>query len=736
MTIPSKLCVSVCLCILAGLATPLWADDSVLVQVNKETGVYQITVKSMGWQFAGSLGQTLDDVQNIEGEDGVGAYHGVKLTWQAGTLPMKGEIRIYQGRPVVIFSETSGKPAEMPPAPFPAFTNVPPNLHLFSYQQKTFAPPIFAASDCSTPWLLFDDQANAVVISPASHFMVAAMSGDGHQEIASGFNSRLRNLPAGFTQQTILVFGRGINDTWDTWGKSLLALQGLKRPGINADTVSKYFGYWTDNGAYYYYNYDLDKGYEGTLEALVAHYRQENIPLHYLQLDSWWYYKTFTGPDGKIGKTKAPKLPEGEWNRYGGLLEYRAHPALFPDGLSAFQESINLPLVTHNRWIDPASPYHQKYKISGVAAIDPKWWDDIADYLKANGIVTYEQDWLDRIYRYSPAFSSTVDTADEFLDNMARACRERGITVQYCMPYPCHFLQGSHYENLTTIRTSDDRFGPDRYNAFLYVSRLADSMGIWPWSDVFLSTETNNLLLATLSAGPVGIGDAMGREDQDNIFKSVRRDGVIVKPDAPAVPLDQSYLSDARGDDAPLVAATYTDHDGYKTEYVFAFNRSKSGGEALHFSPAELGFTGPVVVYDYFSGQGTRLDSAATYSTNLEARAVGYYVVAPFGKSGVAFLGDAGKFVSTGKQRIASLQDQKDGLTATVLFAPNENSLILHGYSALPFKVTAQAGQAKILKYVTSTGYFEVSATPDPSTALETIDGDPARVVSVTLATQ
>ena len=220
-------------------------------------------------------------------------------------------------------------------------------------------------------------------------------------------------------------------------------------------------------------------------------------------------------PDGQPGKEKkSNKLPAGEWNRYGGLLEYKADTDLFPNGLDAFQKSIGLPLVTHNRWIDPASPYHQQYKISGIAAVDPKWWDHIADYLKSSGIVTYEQDWLDRIYTYSPAFSSNVETGEAFLDNMARACKEQGITIQYCMPYPCYFLQGSRYENLTTIRTSGDRFNTNHWNNFLYTSRLAASMGIWPWADVYMSGETDNVLLSTLSAGPVGIGDAIGAENQ------------------------------------------------------------------------------------------------------------------------------------------------------------------------------------------------------------------------------
>jgi hypothetical protein len=709
------------------------SDTGLAVHVDKTSGDYEVSETNPAWHFGGSLGQSLSDVKTARGKDAGGSYRAISFAWQDGISPMKGEIRIYRKTSVAVFSETCGSAMELPPAPFPSFTNVPEELHVFSYQQKTFAPPQFAASDCSTPWLLFDDAANALVISPASHFMVAAMNGDGHHQIASGFNAKLRNLPAGFTQQTILAYGHGINLTWDLWGKSLLALQGGERPGNEADTILKYFGCWTDNGAYYYYNYDLAKGYQGTLESLMDHYRQEQIPVRYLQLDSWWYYKTFTGPDGKIGKTKSPKLPEGEWNRYGGLLEYKAHPALFPDGLAAFQQSIQLPLITHNRWIDPASPYHQHYTISGVASVDPKWWDDIATYLKASGIVTYEQDWLDRIYNYSPAFSRDDGTADAFLDNMSRACREQGITVQYCMPYPCHFMQGSHYPNLTTIRTSDDRFGPDRYDSFLYVSRLARSMGIWPWSDVFNSIETNNLLLATLSAGPVGIGDAMGMENKDNILMSARPDGVIVKPDVAIVPLDQSYLADAQHLSTPLVAATDTDHDGYKTEYVYAFNRSKTDSETLHFEPSELGFTGSVVVYDSFSGALRRFNAGDTYSAALDVRASAFYVVAPFGKSGIAFLGDQGKFVSNGKNRIPLLKDEDGKLTVEVLFASDEKSVILHGCSNTPLKATTRFAQVKFLKYDPSNGYFEIEASPDLTAAVESINGDPARQMTLTL---
>lgn len=707
------------------------------VRVDARSGDYQIVSEDPAWTFGGGLGFPLESVTVNRGHDKLGGYQQIAFEWRDGRTPMNGNIRLYDDKPLGLFSQKCGAAKEMPPAAFPAFTTLPDALHIFSYGHHEFAPPHFTNNEISTPWMLFDDQADAFLISPASHFMVASMIGDGRKEVASGFNPNLRNVPAGFSQETLVVFGKGINKTWDLWGRALLDLQGAKRPAYDADATLKYLGYWTDNGAAYYYNYDADKGYAGTLQSLVERYRQEQIPIRYLQLDSWWYYKSTTDADGNPGKQiKAAKLPSGEWNRYGGLLEYRAHTDLFPKGLDAFQKAVGLPLITHSRWIDPASPYHQRYKISGIAAVDPKWWDCIADYMKTSGIVTYEQDWLDRIYTYSPAFSSDAEAGESFLDNMARACQEHGITLQYCMPFPCYFLQGSRYENLTTIRTSGDRFNTNHWNDFLYTSRLAASLGIWPWADVYMSCESNNVLLSTLSAGPVGTGDAIGAENKFNLLHAVRADGVIVKPDASIVPLDRSYIADAQKKRAPLTAGTYTDRDGIKTSYVFAFNRHKTPENNVHFTLGELGENKPAYVYDYFSGAGKWLDARAKFSAPLASNAAAFYVVAPVGKSGIAFLGDKDKFVGTGKQRIASLHDEAGKLTVGVVFAADEKSVVLHGYAKSAPKATVLAGEDDDVQYDSVTGHFTVEIKPDIKAPVDKSSGDPIRQVTVMLVTQ
>jgi hypothetical protein len=65
---------------------------------------------------------------------------------------------------------------------------------------------------------------------------------------------------------------------------------------------------------------------------------------------------------------------------------------LFPSSLATFQSSLGIPLVTHARWIDPASPYQQRYRISGTVSIDPLYWAEVARYLASSGSAGFEQD--------------------------------------------------------------------------------------------------------------------------------------------------------------------------------------------------------------------------------------------------------------------------------------------------------------------------------------------------------
>ena len=716
------------------LAGTLAVDGAhgVRVTLDAASGRYEVRSGELGWAFAGTLGVAVSELRVHEGRDALGSFRELEFSWRR-PQPLEAGIRAYAEEPIVLFSETSAAASADPPAfRFPRFTGFPKGLGYFSYQNREFAPPSFTLEENATPWLLFDSRARAAVISPAANFMLASMQGDGRSELSSGLNAAVASLPAGFRHQTLVVFGTGINAAWEAWGRALLALQGARRPANDADVGLRYLGYWTDNGASYYYDYDRQRGYAGTLQALVERYRAEAVPIRYLQLDSWWYYKSLTDPAGRTGTPKNPALPLGEWNRYGGLIDYRAHPALFPDGLAAFQRRIGLPLIVHNRWIDPASPYHQHYEISGFAAIDPAWWQAIMGYIASAHVITYEQDWMNVIYEHSPTLAATPGAGEAFSDGMARAAGQRGLTLQYSMALPRQFLQGSRYGNLTSIRVSGDRFERSKWEPFLYTSRLASALGIWPWSDVFMSAETDNLLLATLSAGLVGIGDPSGAENRASLLRAVRPDGVIIKPDTSIVPIDAMYVSGAAGTDASMIACAHTDHGELRTSYVFSYSRALKQ-ERASFTPAQVGVSRDAYVWDTRSGKARRLAPGEPFTFDLAPGATAYFVVVPVARSGIALIGDADKFVPDGHKRIATLEDAPDRLNATVRFAAQEKSLHLSGYAANAPVVEARSGTAGRVVFDPPSGRFDVEVSPGGAELRESPGGDSVREAVVSL---
>jgi hypothetical protein len=706
------------------------AKTGISVHLDKKTGHYLIVAQVPAWRFGGSLESAPRNVRMAQGKDRIGSYREIAFAWRNASTPLHGVIRLYQDRRLLLFSYTYLKSARSPSLAFPSFTEIPSRLYHFSYKCISMAPPQFELGQCDTPWLFFDGQANAMVISPASNFIIAAVHGDGSRLIASGLNKDLVSVSAGFTQQTLMAIAPGIRHTWDLWGLGLTELAGKKRPGNEADVTLKYYGYWTDNGAFYYYkNYDPKLGYAGTLKAVIAQYREERIPVRYLQLDSWWYDKAFPGmsPDDHIGR----------WNgRFRGTMLYRADESLFPEGLAGFQRSLGLPLVTHNRWISRSSPYRKNYQISGVAPIDMRWWNDIMAYLKSSGVVTYEQDWQSLIDQRSPAFSSTVGTGDKFYDDMATACRTHGLTMQYCMALPCDFLEGSRYGNLTSIRVSEDRFLRKRWRNFLYTSQFAYAIGAWPWTDVFFSNETDNLLLSNLSAGLVGTGDELGKQDKTNIFQAVRADGVIVKPDVPIMPLDRMYITDANNINSPFIAATWTDDGPVRTAYAFSFSRSANDSQTVRFTPRELGIEGPVYVLDYFNHKARRVARGKAFSAQLGPNGDGYYIVAPVNRSGMVLFGDRDQFVSMGKERIASLTEGTDSLTVQLLFAPGEKSVTLAGDAPSKPRLTVRGGRAAPVNFTKETGYFSVQVSPQMNNSPVKLDGELVRRATVVIRRQ
>jgi hypothetical protein len=649
-------------------------------------GSFSVTVNDPSWQFGGSVGYPLSNLSTANGIDAAGHFSEISFDFQ-GDVARHGAIRAYWNRQAVLFTLACASPAANSFS-FPNIKTYPANLHHLAFS-GVFATPTFEALPEEGPWAFFDDSANAFVISPAANFMVAstAMRPDG--TISSGIDSGIPSLPRGFVHQTLLVAGRGIDATFAEWGQTLTSLLGKGVVSNDADASLRSLGYWTDNGATYYYKTEPSLSYPATLNAVKADFDRQGIGLGYVQLDSWFY----------------PKGVNYAWSDGAdGFAQYVADPALFPNGLGEFQRSAGVPLITHARWIDASSPYRTLFKVSGNVSTDPAYWTQVASYLKGAGVATYEQDWLS-----GPALTEfNLTDGAAFLDNMAAAMAQENITMQYCMPTPRHVLQSAKYPNLTTIRGSQDRFVKERWTPFLFASRLIAAMGAWPFTDNLKSTETSNLLLATLSAGPVGVGDQIRLMNTANLLRAARADGTIVKPDSPLLPLDASYIDAAQSVDRPLIASAMTNFGDWTARYVFAY--AQGSNRKAGFKPSDLGIAGESYVYDYSRGIGRAVGPGNAIDSTISGDSQ-YWIVTPIGRSGMSLVGDTGQFVTLGKKRVTSLWD--DGaLHFTLAFAPGDAPRTIVGFAPAPPRVTTTDGSVSQVTYDRASGRFQFMVAP------------------------
>ncbi|HXH40202.1 MAG TPA: hypothetical protein VNN08_16350 [Thermoanaerobaculia bacterium] len=654
-------------------------------------GHYSIQTADPVWSFSGSLPTPASALKIADGHDGIGDYHEISFTF--GTA-REGSIRTYVNRSAVLFTDRHTAAAAND-AGFPKLSVSPAAPWQLSFLGK-WAAFHFDLSGPDGPWVSFDDAGHSFIISPASDFMVAHLARNAEGEFVSRISPRITTIPQGLAHRTLLVVANGINRAFDTWGRALTDLSGKTRPANDADPTLESLGYWTDNGAGYYYDWEPSLTYTGTLLAVKDEFAKAGISLGYMQIDSWWY----------------PKGENGDWNRSPsggnqGIARYEAHPDIFPNGLGAFQKDLGLPLITHARWIDAKSPYRQTYKMSNNVIIDPAYWKTVGTNLREAGVFGYEQDWLDG----QATADYTIDDQNAFMDDMALLGNTFGLSMQYCMATPRHFLQSSKYDNLTTIRVSEDVFARDKWDQFFYSSRLASALGVYPFTDSFRSSEKNNLLIATLSAGIVGVGDRIGEVNGENLLYAVRPDGVIVKPDVPAVPTDESILNDAHNAGEPLVSFTYTDHGPMRALYIFAHPRTED--RTATFTPKSLGLGGNVYIYNWIAGRGHQTSGDLPW-TQLIHGDPAYVIVVPVGPSGVAFLGDLGKFVPLGKKRVTELSD--DGvLEAALAFAPGEHSVTVQGWAQTTPVAEAVAGRLGTLAFDEGSGRFRVEVFPGES---------------------
>jgi hypothetical protein len=131
-----------------------------------------------------------------------------------------------------------------------------------------------------------------------------------------------------------------------------------------------------------------------------------------------------------------------------------------------------------------------------------------------------------------------------------------------------------------------------------------------------------------------------------------------------------------------------------------------------------LGIRSPAYVYDVTHKRGVTLTAGKPYDAVLEGGQYAFVIIAPIGPSGIAFLGDADKIASTGKQRIADISESAESLKVTVLTAPGESGVTLHGFAEAAPTCQLTDGKALPVQYDAATKHFTVMVAV-PSTGGE-----------------
>ena len=91
---------------------------------------------------------------------------------------------------------------------------------------------------------------------------------------------------AGTKIEFVMVAGNTFDEAFSRWGTALRTYHGKKKLPFQLDLARKYLGYWTDNGAFYYYNTLPGLNYEETLIKLKQTFHEKELPMQYIEVST------------------------------------------------------------------------------------------------------------------------------------------------------------------------------------------------------------------------------------------------------------------------------------------------------------------------------------------------------------------------------------------------------------------------------------------------------------------
>ncbi|CAF1174900.1 unnamed protein product [Didymodactylos carnosus] len=506
------------------------------------------------------------------------------------------------------------------------------------------------------------------------------------------------------------------------------------------------FCYYTDNGAYYYYHTELNLNYQQTILALSKHIQELNLPVKYFQYDSWFYYRG-------IGN---------------GVTQWTSRPDIFPDGIDKLHDAIHLPIGAHNRYWASNTTYAKdnggKYSFlidklnekSLPVGNDTFWTDLFYEATTKWGLILYEQDWMNHQTIDFSYLRTNAHLGRQWLMSMGKAADEQNLNIQYCMALSRHALQSVEIQRVTQARVSDDYFvhlvEHDPQWKIGTSSILAYALGVVPFKDVFWSTSEQPLnpykrgsyepnpdlqiLISTLSTGPVASGDRIGYFDTQRIMKCCNKDGLILKPNRPLTMIDKllqdwSWNDGTSNGELYSTVSTIGQNDASDKFYILFASNMKSNYDIY---PTDLGLSASTDINDYVAYSWSNPFELVKFSSNnslsITTKQCGtndinsfcLWYISPLwqfsqpSKSIYALLGEFNKWVPVSKQRFQSLSISQSN---------NRTAIDVKGSSLeyTQFLIYSQAlgGVITLPCQLSSHGYGQIVITTQSAVCLPTI---------------
>ena len=678
--------------------------------------------------------------EEFTGADDLGRYQGLRSPG-----PIQVSVRAYASEPLLVFrlealEALEGLATGSFETPSIVWPWLRPDLRMergvaegstaFGYSYTEFALPSFSDASLSRffildqparpavvePLLLIAPDGRSLMLAPLDSFheqVIAVPRGrEGRSEdgVRCGWHGDLERVPAGFASELGVFAGDDPRELLERWGSLLRERNATRRPSRYVDDAVGRLSYWTDNGAAYWYRTEAGRDMTRTLGETLEDLRRANVPVHAVELDSWWYphHKTRPVAPGPEAPNEVPPT---------GALRWEARDDVLPEGVSGLRRAIGSPpLILHGRHFSSASPYFEDdacdawFDGDRAHPSDARLFDRLMAQAASWGAIQYEQDWLVESFLGVRGLRAEPRRARDWQEGLDRAAAEHGLSLLWCMATPADFMQTTSLERVAAIRTSGDysyRIPPAlNWAWFLLGNAFARALGLPAFKDVFLSSADDDgwngdphaeleALLAALSAGPVGIGDRLGRTDRDIVMRTCRDDGVLVKPDVPLAALGRCMRQHPFLNAEPLLAETYSDHPAGRWRYALALHASRTDDTlGFEITPRELGCTDAVVVYDWRSGSFARHAPDEPLRGSLAPGKWALRVLCPLLPGEIAVFGDVFRYASVGDRRLEVRLGRQGGVDLEVRGAPGE-SVDLRGWSASPLAGTARAADGR-----------------------------------------